>query len=192
MSETNEQNRTSVVGQKFGRWLVLDEGPRRVRPYMRYRMMVCRCDCGTERIVRLDSLRRGLSSSCGCYHRDLSRRRMMRQRLKPALGKTRKEKLEPGCTKHGHTVGGESPTYITWHNMIQRCTNAAATSYQYYGGRGIRVCERWRKFENFLEDMGERPMGLTLDREDNDGNYEPGNCRWATRKEQQHNTRRTL
>jgi hypothetical protein len=73
--------------------------------------------------------------------------------------------------------------------MIQRCTNPRRDNFSYYGGRGIEVCDRWRTFENFLADMGERPTGLTLDRVDNDGNYEPGNCCWATRKQQISNRR---
>lgn len=73
--------------------------------------------------------------------------------------------------------------------MIQRCTNPAATGFENYGGRGIAICERWRDYQNFLDDMGERPTGLTLDRIDNDRNYEPGNCRWATWSEQMRNRR---
>ena len=91
---------------------------------------------------------------------------------------------------HGHATGGViSPTYRCWVQMKQRCTNPKKPDYKYYGGRGIEVCMRWLKFENFLADMGERPEGLTLDRINNDGNYESGNCRWATRMEQMHNTR---
>ena len=87
--------------------------------------------------------------------------------------------------QHGHSSGGKlSPTYISWHNMKQRCRDPGDTSYARYGGRGITFCERWLDFNNFLQDMGERPDGLTLDRLDNDGNYEPSNCRWATRKQQ--------
>ena len=98
--------------------------------------------------------------------------------------------------KHGHTwkVGTTAlatPTYDAWHNMIQRCTNPKSPEYRNYGARGISVCDRWRRFELFLEDVGERPApGLSLDRyPNNDGNYEPGNVRWATRREQALNRR---
>ena len=95
-------------------------------------------------------------------------------------------------TKHG--MAGKdsqwSSTYRAWSAMRRRCFNAATKDYPLYGGRGITVCERWKTFENFLEDMGVRPEGKTLDRINNDGNYEPGNCRWATWSEQRVNQRR--
>jgi len=82
--------------------------------------------------------------------------------------------------------------YVSWAQMIQRCTNPKHKDFQRYSARGITVCARWRSFENFLADMGERPAGMTLDRKDNDGNYAPGNCRWATRAQQSHNSSRPV
>ena len=94
-------------------------------------------------------------------------------------------------TTHGHTVGGViSPTYHSWRDMRGRCGKSDHPKYPEYGGRGIKICYRWRKFENFLADMGERPKGLTLDRINNDGHYSPVNCRWASQKQQNTNTRR--
>lgn len=99
--------------------------------------------------------------------------------------------------KHGHSGNPArgvrpSPTYLSWCCMRQRCTNPADPFYARYGGRGIRVCERWRRFENFLVDMGERPAGTTLGRKDSDGDYEPANCQWETQRAQQRNRTNNL
>lgn len=91
-----------------------------------------------------------------------------------------------GGTKHGHS---NSPTYISWYSMLNRCLNKNSKTYNHYGGNGIKVCVAWLKFENFLSDMGCRPEGQSLDRIDSTGNYEPGNCRWADRFVQARNKR---
>jgi hypothetical protein len=93
--------------------------------------------------------------------------------------------------KHGLTrVGKVHPMYSTWRNMHRRCYSTENKDYEYYGGRGITICERWHDFSNFLADVGDRPEGKTLDRIDNNGNYEPSNIRWATQKEQYDNSRK--
>ncbi|MCK4525923.1 hypothetical protein KAW18_01025 [candidate division WOR-3 bacterium] len=95
-----------------------------------------------------------------------------------------------GPITHGHTKNGKrSPEYRCWEQMKARCQNSNNISYENYGGRGISICERWHSFENFYEDMGDKPEGLTLERKNNNGNYEPGNCQWTTWKEQNNNRR---
>ena len=170
-----------LTGQRFGRLVTLRPvaGSRR-----RTRRWVCVCDCGNETEAATDKLRSGEVRSCGCLRSENS------TRLANALGDRR------GKTKHGYAKGTQSPTYRSWTAMLARCRNPARNRWDHYGGRGITVCARWDvqqggSFENFLADMGERPPDRTLDRINVDGNYEPGNCRWATTSEQQRNRRLT-
>lgn len=125
----------------------------------------CVCECGTNLVVLGESLRSGNSKSCGCLQKE-------------AIRKTAKT--------HGLS---RTLTHRIWCGVLTRCTNSNHHSYANYGARGINVCERWLKFENFLSDMGECPQGMSLDRINNNGNYEPSNCRWADSITQTRNQR---
>ncbi len=112
-----------------------------------------------------------------------------RERMRKPKSLAHRRNISIGQTKHGHaSKSDKTATYICWQNMRRRCT-ATSPKFSYYGARGIKVCERWQVFENFLVDMGECPEGLMIDRKDNDGDYEPGNCRWVTRSVQMKNRR---
>lgn len=129
-------------------------------------LWMCLCKCGNLKIISGESLRSGNTKSCGCLHR---------------------ETMIKVHTKHKMV---ETPEYQIWAGMLTRCRNTKRKGFKNYGGRGIKVCKRWHKFENFLEDMGKRPTGKSLDRwPNNDGDYEHENCRWATFLEQANNTR---
>lgn len=158
------------INDRFGRWLVVGAAPDHVqRCGTHLRAVTVRCDCSTTRAVRVQLLRDGQSKSCGCLHKEIQAVR-----------------LKAYATTHGLTRTG---AWNSWMAMKTRCENEWNKAFKYYGGRGIQVCERWKSFENFYADMGDRPKGLTIDRIDVDGNYEPGNCRWATQQEQCRNKR---
>lgn len=129
---------------------------------------VCQCDCGTKKLVLRKSLIQGRTKSCGCYRRDL---------------------VTASNQTHKHTG---TPTYRSWTAMWARCTNPARKAWAVYGMAGIRVCDEWRSFAQFLKDMGERPPGATLERKENCRGYEQSNCYWANKQAQAWNRRTTV
>jgi len=150
-----------LLGKRFGRLVVLRQGGKAKNGQLKW---ICQCDCGNTAHVLGCNLRTGNTISCGCYH---------------------KEQTSKRSKTHGRTHTRE---YRIWENMKKRCLKENNPDYPNYGGRGITICSRWMKFENFYEDMGDS-NGLTIDRINNEGNYEPSNCRWATQTEQNLNQR---
>ena len=158
--------RLDLSGRRFERLAVVERAPNQGKKTA----WKCVCDCGERVAVQSYFLPAGVTRSCGCLHREVS------------SGIYSEINARLGRTQHGMTRTRE---YNSWANMHARCSNQQHNRWHRYGGRGIRVCDRWDDFSSFLADVGQRPVGTSLDRyPNNDGNYEPGNVRWATPKEQ--------
>ena len=152
-----------LTNSRFGRMLVIKENGKDRHGSI---LWECKCDCGTVKTIKGDWLKRGAVKSCGCYNREQTIKRNY---------------------KHGHNTRKKTTSeYIAWNNMIARCENPNDPRYNTYGKRGVVVCEGWRNsFKSFLEHIGARPSKkLSVDRIDNDGNYEPGNVRWGISEQQ--------
>ena len=155
-----------LTGQRFGRLTVVNRSEtRNKRTYWN-----CVCDCGNTKVINSYKLLSGNTQSCRCLDTEMT------------IART---------TKHG--MSHSSPEYYIWKTMRQRCNNPNNGAYKEYGGRGVKVCKRWDKFESFYKDMGQRPSSKhQIERLDNDGDYEPSNCVWATQLAQANNKRNTL
>lgn len=166
-------------GKVFGRLtVVIRAGTYRSPKGRTTPLWLCSCSCGESTTLQTSAIRSGGTRSCGCLSREVH---------SESLRRTAQEQAT-----HGHARGNKTTAiYKCWRSMIDRCENPNLRAFKWYGARGIKVCERWRNsFTTFLADMGERPAPhLSLDRIDNNGNYEPGNCRWATWKQQMNNKR---
>lgn len=156
--------RIDLTGERFGRLIVIKKGETDKNYNTSW---VCKCDCGNEVTVQTGHLRSGHTQSCGCIHDECVR------------------KMIDGNVTHGMS---HTPTYNVWRGIMARCYNPNHISYKYYGAKGVTVCKRWlSSFDNFFDDMGEKPSGKSIDRIDSSGNYEPSNCKWSTIEEQNRN-----
>lgn len=159
-----------LTGQKFGRLTVIERAKNAKYSSVRW---LCQCDCGQQTVVTAGNLKNNHTRSCGCLRRDIN------SKIHYIHG-------------YSHSKNKRNEIYTIWKDIVKRCNNSNCNNYENYGGRGIRICNKWLKFINFLEDMGERPRGMSVDRINNDGDYCPENCKWSTRKEQNRNSRHNV